>query len=74
MVCQPALDQRHPGYRHVYGGVVQLHRCKQGLFNYAYSASPAMAANMDNISAKYPATFTDADGAVFALYYLHPRP
>jgi hypothetical protein len=33
-----------------------------------------MAANMDNISAKYPATFTDADGAVFALYYLHPTP
>ncbi len=33
-----------------------------------------MAANMDNISGKYPATFTDADGAVFALYYLHPQP
>ncbi len=33
-----------------------------------------MAANMDNISAKFPAAFTDADGAVFALYYLRPRP
>jgi hypothetical protein len=29
---------------------------------------------MDNISAKYPATFTNADGAVFALNYLHPQP
>src|SRR6478609_747990 len=29
---------------------------------YAYSASPAMAANMDNVGAKYPTAFFDADG------------
>ena len=33
-----------------------------------------MAENMDNVSAKYPAAITDADGAVFALYYLRPGP
>jgi hypothetical protein len=31
-------------------------------FTYAYSASPGMAVNMDNVGAKYPATFKDADG------------
>lgn len=31
-------------------------------FTYAYSASPGMAASMDNVGAKYPATFVDADG------------
>jgi len=31
-------------------------------FTYAYSASPGMAVSMENIGAKYPATFFDADG------------
>ena len=31
-------------------------------FTYAYSASPAMAASMDNVGAKYPTAFVDADG------------
>jgi hypothetical protein len=35
---------------------------RTGFFTYAYSASPGMAANMENIGAKYPAAFTDADG------------
>jgi hypothetical protein len=35
---------------------------RTAFFTYAYSASPAMAANMDNLGAKYPAAFMDADG------------
>jgi hypothetical protein len=35
---------------------------RTGFFTYAYSASPGMAASMENIGAKYPAAFTDADG------------
>jgi hypothetical protein len=35
---------------------------RTAFFTYAYSASPAMAANMDNVGAKYPAAFMDADG------------
>ena len=30
-----------------------------------------MAASTDKTRAKYPVTFTDADEALFALYYLH---
>jgi len=35
---------------------------RTAFFTYAYSASPGMAVNMENIGAKYPATFFDADG------------
>jgi len=35
---------------------------RTGFFTYAYSASPAMAASLENIGAKYPCAFTDADG------------
>ena len=35
---------------------------RTSFFTYAYSASPGMAASMDNVGAKYPATFVDADG------------
>jgi len=34
---------------------------RTGFFTVAYSASPGMAANMENIGAKYPTTFVDAD-------------
>jgi hypothetical protein len=33
-----------------------------GFFTVAYSTSPGMAANMENVGAKYPVTFVDADG------------
>ena len=33
-----------------------------GFFTIAYSTSPGMAVNMDNVGAKYPVTFADADG------------
>lgn len=36
---------------------------RTGFFTNAYSASPGMAVNMENVGAKYPATFVDADGA-----------
>lgn len=32
-------------------------------FSVAYSASPGMAANIENVGAKYPVTFVDKDGA-----------
>jgi hypothetical protein len=35
---------------------------RTGFFTYAYSTSPGMAVNMENVGAKYPAAFTDADG------------
>ena len=35
---------------------------RTGFFNYAYSASPGMAVNMENVGAKYPAAFMDKDG------------
>jgi len=35
---------------------------RTSFFTYAYSASPGMAANMDNVGAKYPTAFADADG------------
>ncbi len=31
-------------------------------FTYAYSASPGMAVNMENVGAKYPAAFVDSNG------------
>ncbi len=43
-------------------------------FTYAYSTSPGMAVNMDNVGAKYPAAFADADGDFFSgdrNYKLH---
>jgi hypothetical protein len=43
-------------------------------FTYAYSASPGMALSMENIGAKYPTTFFDADGDYLngsQLYKLH---
>jgi hypothetical protein len=36
---------------------------RTGFFTNAYSASPGMAINMENVGAKYPATFVDASGA-----------
>ncbi|MBM9400134.1 DUF1214 domain-containing protein [Gluconacetobacter azotocaptans] len=36
---------------------------RTGFFTNAYSASPGMAVNMENVGAKYPATFADASGA-----------
>lgn len=35
---------------------------RTGFFTYAYSASPGMAVNMENVGAKYPAAFMDKDG------------
>jgi hypothetical protein len=35
---------------------------RTGFFTNAYSASPAMAMNMENVGAKYPATFVDSNG------------
>jgi len=35
---------------------------RSGFFNNAYSTSPGMAIDMENVGAKYPNTFTDADG------------
>jgi hypothetical protein len=35
---------------------------RTAFFTYAYSASPGMAVNMENIGAKYPAAVVDADG------------
>lgn len=35
---------------------------RTGFFTNAYSASPGMAANMENVGAKYPATFVDDKG------------
>jgi hypothetical protein len=36
---------------------------RTGFFTYAYSTSPGMAVNMENIGAKYPNAFKDANGA-----------
>ena len=36
---------------------------RTGFFTNAYSASPGMAINMENVGAKYPAAFVDASGA-----------
>jgi hypothetical protein len=35
---------------------------RTGFFTYAYSASPGMAVNMENVGAKYPAAYVDAEG------------
>jgi hypothetical protein len=35
---------------------------RTGFFTVAYSASPGMAANIENVGAKYPVTFVDAKG------------
>jgi len=35
---------------------------RTGFFTYAYSASPGMAAKIENVGAKYPSAFVDADG------------
>ena len=35
---------------------------RTGFFTYAYSASPGMAISMENVGAKYPAAYTDANG------------
>jgi hypothetical protein len=35
---------------------------RTGFFTNAYSASPGMAVNIENVGAKYPATFVDAEG------------
>jgi hypothetical protein len=35
---------------------------RTGFFTYAYSTSPGMALNMENVGAKYPAAMMDADG------------
>ena len=35
---------------------------RTAFFTYAYSTSPGMAVSMDNVGAKYPAAYSDADG------------
>jgi hypothetical protein len=48
-----------------------------GFFVYAYSTSPGMAVNMENVGAKYPASFMDADGDFLRgerAYVLHLPP
>ncbi|NWO63303.1 DUF1214 domain-containing protein, partial [Klebsiella variicola] len=35
---------------------------RTGFFTYAYSTSPGMAINMENVGAKYPAAYRDANG------------
>jgi len=35
---------------------------RTAFFTYAYSTSPGMAANLENVGAKYPNAFRDADG------------
>jgi hypothetical protein len=35
---------------------------RTGFFSVAYSTSPGMAVNMENVGAKYPVTFVDANG------------
>jgi hypothetical protein len=36
---------------------------RTGFFAVAYSTSPGMAVNMENVGARYPVTFVDGDGA-----------
>jgi hypothetical protein len=43
-------------------------------FTFAYSASPGMALNMENVGAKYPVTFVDSEGNILSgsnSYKLH---
>ena len=50
---------------------------RTGFFTYAYSASPGMAVNMENVGAKYPAAFMDKDGDFLSggrSYKLHLPP
>ncbi len=50
---------------------------RTGFFTYAYSASPGMAAHIENVGAKYPAAFVDADGDFLdggKAYKLHLPP
>src|SRR5271170_2254657 len=50
---------------------------RTGFFTYAYSTSPGMAVNMENIGAKYPAAYVDADGNFLRgsqAYVLHLPP
>src|SRR2546423_9802457 len=35
---------------------------RTSFFTFGYSTSPGMAVNMENVGAKYPVTFVDADG------------
>ena len=47
---------------------------RTAFFAYAYSTSPGMAMNLVDVGAKYPCTFTDADGEYFSggqNYKLH---
>ncbi len=50
---------------------------RTGFFTYAYSTSPGMALNMENIGAKYPAAYVDASGNFLRgsqAYVLHLPP
>jgi len=50
---------------------------RTGFFTFAYSTSPGMAVNMENIGAKYPAAYVDADGNFLRgsqAYVLHLPP
>jgi hypothetical protein len=50
---------------------------RTGFFTYAYSASPGMAISMENVGAKYPAAYTDANGDFLSgdrNYRLHLPP
>ncbi|HMK31450.1 MAG TPA: DUF1254 domain-containing protein [Terriglobales bacterium] len=48
-----------------------------GFFTYAYSTSPGMAVNMENVGAKYPTSYVDSDGNFLSgdsNYKLHLPP
>ena len=62
VVSRPALAQRFPGNATFTSDSFDYIDARTSFFTYAYSASPGMAANMDNVGAKYPAAFADADG------------
>ena len=50
---------------------------RTGFFTYAYSRSPGMALKMENVGAKYPAAYVDADGNFLRgsqAYVLHLPP
>jgi hypothetical protein len=57
-----------PGNATPHRSDVQLHRSAHGFFTVAYSTSPGMAVNMENVGAKYPVIFVDANGD-----FLHGR-
>jgi hypothetical protein len=51
-----------PGNATFTGDTFNYLDARTGFFSLAYSASPGMAANMENVGAKYPVTFVDKNG------------